>query len=259
MGMILEDDPCDIIAKAMKCQELKISDLAHKTKLSESNIRSVLDGEINVTSITSLCIHLGLSAGALLDMGVYRSEVGLPDGVYKFTSKYGYLGVNSYLVTYGEIAILFDTGTDAQPVVDFVNKHQLRIIRLYITHRHADHIACLDRFEDVVVTYPEELGHEESAQVESGLKVVSLDVSGHASHAMAYLITGLSAPVCICGDSLFAGSMGKAPNKERYQQALQTASENILSLSPQTIICPGHGPLTTVDFERRHNPFFASL
>jgi glyoxylase-like metal-dependent hydrolase (beta-lactamase superfamily II) len=49
--------------------------------------------------------------------------------------------------------------------------------------------------------------------------------------------------------------MGGAPNA--YEQARKNNREKILSLPPETIICPGHGPMTTVANERVHNPFFA--
>ena len=32
--------------------------------------------------------------------------------------------------------------------------------------------------------------------------------------------------------------------------------EQILSLPPETLICPGHGPMTTVAEEKKNNPFF---
>ena len=58
------------------------------------------------------------------------------------------------------------------------------------------------------------------------------------------------------GDSLFAGSMGGG--NVSYQDALQNNLEKILTLPDETIICPGHGPMTTVGEEKEHNPFFAA-
>jgi glyoxylase-like metal-dependent hydrolase (beta-lactamase superfamily II) len=49
--------------------------------------------------------------------------------------------------------------------------------------------------------------------------------------------------------------MGGAPND--YQKALRNNAEKLLTLPDDTLICPGHGPLTTVKNEREHNPFFA--
>jgi hydroxyacylglutathione hydrolase len=72
---------------------------------------------------------------------------------------------------------------------------------------------------------------------------------------MTYVVTGLTRPIAIVGDSLFAGSMGGG--NVSYRDALRTNLEKILTLPDQTIICPGHGPMTTVGEEKEHNPFFA--
>jgi hypothetical protein len=42
-----------------------------------------------------------------------------------------------------------------------------------------------------------------------------------------------------------------------YQKAVKNNLEQILTLPPQTVICPGHGPMTTVENERAGNPFLA--
>ena len=73
---------------------------------------------------------------------------------------------------------------------------------------------------------------------------------------MTYVVTGLSRPVAIVGDSLFAGSMGGG--NVSYDDALRNNREKILTLPDETIVCPGHGPLTTVGKEKRDNPFFAN-
>jgi glyoxylase-like metal-dependent hydrolase (beta-lactamase superfamily II) len=62
--------------------------------------------------------------------------------------------------------------------------------------------------------------------------------------------------VAIVGDALFAGSMGRVPGP-LFESAKRAVREQILSLPPDTLICPGHGPLTTVGEELGHNPFFA--
>jgi glyoxylase-like metal-dependent hydrolase (beta-lactamase superfamily II) len=60
--------------------------------------------------------------------------------------------------------------------------------------------------------------------------------------------------VAIVGDAIFAGSMGGAASAGAM--ARQKIREQILSLPPDTLICPGHGPLTTVGEEKAGNPFF---
>jgi len=78
---------------------------------------------------------------------------------------------------------------------------------------------------------------------------------GHSPGGMTYVVIGLAHPIAIVGDSLFAGSMGGG--NVSYHDALRNNLEKILTLSDDTIICPGHGPMTTVGEEKAHNPFFA--
>jgi glyoxylase-like metal-dependent hydrolase (beta-lactamase superfamily II) len=41
-----------------------------------------------------------------------------------------------------------------------------------------------------------------------------------------------------------------------YEDALRTNRKEIFSLPDETILCPGHGPMTTVRGEKAHNPFY---
>ena len=74
---------------------------------------------------------------------------------------------------------------------------------------------------------------------------------------MTYVVNGLSRKLAIVGDAIFAGSMGGG--NVSYRDALQTNLDKILTLPDETIICPGHGPKTTVGEEKKHNPFFAGI
>ena len=69
-----------------------------------------------------------------------------------------------------------------------------------------------------------------------------------------YVVGGLARPVAVVGDALFAGSMGGG--MVDYGEALRTNREGIFTLADETVICPGHGPLSTVGEQKLHNPFF---
>jgi glyoxylase-like metal-dependent hydrolase (beta-lactamase superfamily II) len=58
----------------------------------------------------------------------------------------------------------------------------------------------------------------------------------------------------VVGDTLFAGSLATGFESEPLLR--ESVRTQILSLPPETLLCPGHGPLTTVALERAHNPFF---
>jgi glyoxylase-like metal-dependent hydrolase (beta-lactamase superfamily II) len=72
---------------------------------------------------------------------------------------------------------------------------------------------------------------------------------------VSYVITGLAKPLVIVGDAIFAGSMGGG--MVSYAEALETGRAALMTLPDETVVCPGHGPLTTIGEEKHHNPFFS--
>ena len=86
------------------------------------------------------------------------------------------------------------------------------------------------------------------------LTIRALHTSGHSAGGTTFVIDGLPQPVAIVGDALFAGSMGGG--KVSYDDALKNNRDKILTLPDDTVLCPGHGPMTTVAEEKAHNPFF---
>src|SRR5205085_10638281 len=83
------------------------------------------------------------------------------------------------------------------------------------------------------------------------LKIKALLTWGLSRGVMTYFVTGLAHPLAIVGDSIFAGSMGGG--NVSYKDAVNNNLKKILTLPDDTIICPGHGPLTTVAEENEHN------
>ncbi|HAW97391.1 MAG TPA: MBL fold metallo-hydrolase, partial [Opitutae bacterium] len=87
-----------------------------------------------------------------------------------------------------------------------------------------------------------------------GLSLTALHTHGHSVCGMTFLIKGLERMVAITGDAIFAGSMGGG--MVSYEDALRNNREKIMTLPDDTVLCPGHGPMTTVGEEKAHNPFF---
>ena len=141
----------------------------------------------------------------------------------------------------------------------------MNIRQIFLTHIHSDHIGDLDRLKQQTgapafvsarepLTGAEPFADGREFQVGS-LRIEPRRTSGHTRGGTSYVVTGLARRLVITGDALFAGSMGGA--LVDYREALQTNRENIFSLPADTVICPGHGPLTTVGEEQQHNPFFS--
>src|SRR4030095_3571752 len=89
------------------------------------------------------------------------------------------------------------------------------------------------------------------------LRITNRDTPGHAEDCVTSFVGNFpeDAPnAAMVGDAIFAGSMGGA--KDHADLAKQKIRDQIFSLPRDTLICPGHGPLTTVAQEKESNPFF---
>jgi glyoxylase-like metal-dependent hydrolase (beta-lactamase superfamily II) len=164
-------------------------------------------------------------------------------------------------------AALFDTGWNAEPALRVVEEEQLALGHVFLTHSHPDHIGGL---EGVRSKFPKVRLHTDSSAAPpqhknrrndcihlGSLRITNRLTPGHAEDGVTYLVGNWpeDAPhVAIVGDAIFAGSMGGATGQ--FEEARRHIREQILVLPPETLLCPGHGPFTTVAGEREHNPFF---
>ena len=268
MKVPIEDYFEDILAKAARGLVLTTSQIADRTGLSRDAIGKALRGEFNEDHVRLMAGPLNLDAEALVVAGRktwYPEEVEV-EGLALFNTQYGDMTVNAFVVwdpATGEAGI-FDTGAEAEAMLAFIRRKNLTVKTLFITHIHGDHIAAVDQ---VVATYscPVYVGEGEGAsfgQSFSAGKVFSLGslevesrlTRGHARGGISYVVRGLKRPLAIVGDALFAQSMGGG--MVSYQAALETNRKALFTLPDDTVVCPGHGPMTSIGEEKRVNPFF---
>ena len=266
----LEDNVSDIIGKAQRGLRISDTELAEKARIDSQKIRKLRQGDFDELALLRVAPVLGLAARALCELA--RSEwhpkkIEERDGLAQFNTHYHDMAVNAYLVwdPASRAAAAFDTGADCTGMVHFAHKEKLNVKLILLTHAHADHVADLPRlreetggqvFTPVREPVPGAEPIEEGKRFQLGkLEIDTRLTWGHSSGGMTYIVTGLRRPIAIVGDSLFAGSMGGG--NVSYDDALRNNLEKILTLPDETIICPGHGPMTTVGEEKIHNPFFA--
>ena len=274
--MNLEDHLGDIIAKARAMSQASASAAAGAAGIFENELASLEETgnaggkKINVAALAKA---IGLDPQKLeaiakgwlpekKDLSIWRE-------LRVFTTADDGASVNNYLV-WDEVqrdAALFDTGMDATPVLNCIAENNLTLRHIFITHSHWDHVEALPKIREA---WPKAKVHSGSknAPVDQrnktneiihlgGLRVTHRETPGHADDGVTYIVGNWQedAPhVAIVGDTIFAGSMGRGnPN---WDLARQKVREQILSLPPDTLLCPGHGPLTTVKEEKQNNPFF---
>jgi hydroxyacylglutathione hydrolase len=270
MTIPLEDNVSDIIEKAQRGLGISDSQLAERAGVTADKVRSLRSGNFDADEIDRVAPVLKLSGEGLrkLASGKWAPVDGLA-GLAQFNTTYHDITVNAYLVwdPATRDAVAFDTGADCGEMLKRVAQEKLSVRLVLLTHAHPDHVADLHRLRKATDApiYISELEPEEGAQsIAEGkrfklgsLKIEARLTAGHSRGGITYVVTGLTRPIAIVGDSLVAGSMGGG--NVSYEDALRNNREKILTLSDETIVCPGHGPLTTVGKEKRDNPFFAPL
>ena len=267
--MALEDNFEDVLGKAMRGQGLTAREAAGKAGLSEKAVDSLLAGRFAEADARALASALALSADALVKLatGRHRPDVPRPSSMVVVTTRYGDMSVNAYIVwdRGTREAAIFDTGADAAPMLEAVSAHDLHVLAIFLTHSHADHVQALSALKRKldVEAWSSELEPVRGTNCfrpgdlfNAGHHFIRTRLTpGHTPGGTTFVIEGPVLQAAIVGDALFAGSVGGIHNG--YAETLGNIRREILSLGDDTILCPGHGPLTTVALEKAGNPFFA--
>ena len=274
--MTLEDHLGDIIGKARKAANVSVEAAANFAGVSDAELR-----ELEVCGIApkrvnlpALAAALGLQpkklesiasgwAPLLMDTGLWRELRVVP------TTRGGNT-VDCYLM-WDEVsreAALFDTGWDAAPILGLIEANDLQLKHLFLTHTHEDHIAAMaglrERFPKLHLhtnsksAPPQHRNRANDCLQLGSLRITNRETPGHAEDGVTYLVGNWpeDAPhVAVVGDTIFAGSL--ATGFQSWELLKERVRSQIFSLPDETLICPGHGPLTTVAQEKAHNPFFA--
>jgi len=265
----LEDEYLDILSKAQRGLGFSDEELIAKSGVSAGELEHVRGGDPAAPALPALASALGLGPVSLV-VAAHKSwypEAVEVEGLAQFNTTFEDMTVNAYLCwdPVSRDAVVFDTGADASGLLAFANENGLHIRLILLTHTHPDHIADLARLISRTAAPVWVNEHEAIPGAETftegktfmvgGLKIGSRLTCGHSVGGITFVVDGLSTPLAIVGDAIFAGSMGGG--KISYPDALRTNQSEIFSLPDETILASGHGPLTTLAEQKQHNPFFA--
>ena len=250
---MLEDDYAYVIHKALIGADLAEEKLVEQLGLTDSAWQSFLAGDFDVELAQKVAEILKLKPDAFTAYPIYHPKPVEVEGVTRIELPFKDWGVNAWWIEKDDTAIVFDTGTGPNDLVEAMPKTPDEV---FITHGHHDHVGGVEVLQEkgVIIHRPESL--ESGQELCCGsLRLVTCDLSGHYTPSLGYHVDGLERPVLVVGDALYAGSMGKTSDPERYQQQLDTLKAAMNGLPDNTVLLPGHGPATTVGEEQERNPF----
>lgn len=273
--MNLEDNIGDVIRKGRAASKVEAAAAASAAGLSVDELNAIEEsGKISKQpNWAALGKALGMDGMKLQRIAGGWKPTGIDVSNWRelrqITTAGSGMTVNCYLV-WDEVsreAALFDTGFDAAPIFQLIDENGLNLKHLFITHLHDDHVAALNPIRE---KYPKIFMHVNSTTVPpqhrtrkndfislGSLRITNRETPGHADEGVTFVVGNWpeDAPhVAIVGDAIFAGSMGGG--REYWDLAKAKVREQIFSLPTEALICPGHGPMTTVAQEKENNPFF---
>jgi hydroxyacylglutathione hydrolase len=183
-------------------------------------------------------------------------------------------------------ALVIDPGLEPELVLDFLREHGKAVAAVLNTHGHLDHIGGNEALKGAFPQAPLAIGagdagmltdaeanlsaalemplvsppadrllREGDAVEAAGVRLEVLDLPGHSPGHVVFVCRE-DPLVVFGGDVLMRGSVGRTdfPGGD-MRQLFRGIRGKLFALPPDTVVYPGHGPVTTVGHERRTNPF----
>lgn len=191
----------------------------------------------------------------------------------------GQIDTNCYLIgdETENVCAVVDPGGSAERVMAMIEKSGLTPKMILLTHGHWDHVgaisALLERWPDLpVYAHEKELcpagepnpryffpraGENQRTYGEGDrlpLGSLTLEVLHTPGHSAGSVVV-LAEDVMLAGDTLFAGSCGRCDLPGGDEGQMLTSLKRLAELAGDYQVCPGHGPLSTLDRERQTNPY----
>ena len=185
---------------------------------------------------------------------------------------------NLYVVSEKGRGFIVDAVEKSNLVTDYINDNNIQIDFILQTHTHFDHVLGLEYYKKLydvkVFASSESKGisndknynlaynydnlyvpideYLEDDEIITDFEIKAVKTPGHSLDSISYLI----GDIIFSGDTLFNMSIGRTdfPGGD-FETLMNSINEKYRVLKPSTIVYPGHGEKTSLDYEFNNNPF----
>ncbi|WP_265457440.1 MBL fold metallo-hydrolase [Enterococcus sp. HY326] len=200
--------------------------------------------------------------------------------------KTGIVEENCYLISNEENLLIIDPGEDALVIAEEIKKLQRKPLAILLTHTHYDHIGAVEdlralyqipvyvspleqawlsdpllnlsglgRHDDMadIIVQPAEYEFDLKEYTLGGMRFEVVATPGHSIGSVSFIFDDF----VVVGDALFRGSIGRTDLPTgNLEQLLNSIKTQLFTLPGEMPAFPGHGEATTIERERKTNPFF---
>ncbi len=193
----------------------------------------------------------------------------------------GMLGVNTYFLINEQTkqAIIIDGGENYKKITDKANELGVKIVALLLTHSHFDHSGNAAQFQrDGVKVYISQRDNEKIQKNEplfekygkafdsltadymfsdnevleiAGIKIKVLLTPGHTDGGACFIVDDM----LFSGDTLFCQSIGRTDFPTGSFSEITKSIKRLYNLGVNYKVYPGHGEYTTIEQEKKYNPY----
>ncbi|MDD4909875.1 MAG: MBL fold metallo-hydrolase [Candidatus Omnitrophica bacterium] len=196
----------------------------------------------------------------------------------------GSMGVNCYILADENTAeaVIIDPGAEADKIKTLLERSGLKAKFIVLTHGHFDHIGAVNAFnvpvhahsgdKEMLVSARKNLSSlfSRSFEVKAPVKPLEendtltlgeialkvIHTPGHTAGGISLLVLKPVNDIIFTGDTLFCDGVGRADLEGSDQEALLSSiKDKLFALPDKTVVYPGHGPKTTIGWEKKHNSF----
>lgn len=162
---------------------------------------------------------------------------------------------NCYIIHNDKFALIIDPGSDSNKIIKEIEKNNLNILGILITHYHFDHITSLEIIKD---KYKIKNIYDYTSNDNINIDTFNFNIihnPGHTKDSVSFYFKDDN--IMFTGDFIFKETIGNF--EDDMQEEMIKSLKTFKKIKNNVIIYPGHGEDTTLEHEIKYNYFLRGI